>query len=90
MKYLFKLLLLIAFVQNGASSFIRMNGSQVASGNIGANSLSSAIKIGCATAGTSCINANIGEVIIFNDALDSEGYKIIEKYLSNKWKIKIS
>ena len=73
---------------NGASSVLRRNGTQIASGNAGTNGFSgNSFAIGYATGATAFWDGWIGEVIL-SGAADSAGVVAqMETYLSTKWNI---
>lgn len=74
-------------VFDGASSVHRINGTQVASGDVGANSLSGFILGAFANLGR-YMDVNIGEVLIY-DADKSGSASEIESYLADKWGITV-
>lgn len=74
----------LAFVSNGGSSLVRLNGATIASGNAGTNSLGSA-RIGAANSGSVGIAGSLAEVIIYSRALNATDYGQVEAYLNTKY-----
>lgn len=79
--------MLICAQFNGASSFARLNGTQIMSGNAGSAGISSNFVIGAAnTSGNlNPWSGDIGELLVFPSALDSGQCDGVEEYLRSKW-----
>lgn len=73
---------------NGSSSFFRLDGSQIASGNTGSQSLGG-LTVGSRYNKYGNLDGFIAEIIIFNRLLSSSEVDDVESYLSNKWGISI-
>lgn len=69
---------------NGSNSFLRINGSQILSGNAGSNSWIKGIRLGASTTG-SCHDSDYAEVLVYSSALTAAEIAIVESYLSKKW-----
>ena len=74
----------IAFQADGASSLIRVNGSQVASGSAGTNGTSTTLNIGSLPGGDFWPN-HVGEVLVYSSALTTAQMQQVEAYLAFKW-----
>lgn len=70
---------------NGASSFIRKDKTQVASGNAGTNVLTGGITLGTNRAGEAPLGGDICEFIYYAAQLTSDEIDDVESYLSAKW-----
>lgn len=71
-------------VCNGASSFIYKNGSQIATGNIGATS-GGDIRIGAYQSAVSFWAGEVAEVLLYTGALSGPNRNTLEAYLKAKW-----
>lgn len=72
------------FVDAGASSLIRMDGTQLASGNDGAGT-PDGITVGALTGGTRSASATFGEVLFYGNAVAAADIANIEAYLKLGW-----
>ena len=71
---------------NTASSILRINGIQVATGNAGANNLGTkGLTIGARYNFINFHDGKISEIIIYNDLLSDTEINEVENYLTNKW-----
>lgn len=71
-------------VFNGASSILRKNGSQVASGNAGTQA-ASGLTVGADFAPGDYFQGYIHEILIYNANITGSNLTNIEGYLANKW-----
>lgn len=72
---------------NGASSFTRLNSTQIISGNAGSTGLSTNAVIGAGNASGNINpwNGDIAEILVYPSALNSTQIDMAENYLRNKW-----
>lgn len=92
----------VTLIENGASSTIRVNGNNSATGSVGTGTPSGfapLMNIGCGATVTATgyvatctgpTNMYLGEIIMYDGTLKAEEYKAVENYLGKKWGIKIS
>jgi hypothetical protein len=74
-------------IYNGASSVLRANGAEVATGSAGAQALGGSFFISIKNDGTGLASLDLGEIIISN-ALPSAGLIAqVEAYLNAKWSV---
>lgn len=73
-------------IYDGASSLLRKEGTQILSGNAGAQALGVAT-IGALAASVNFLNGDIAEVIVYNRALSTAEQQRVERYLSVKYGI---
>lgn len=80
----------VAGVFNGASSLVRSNGSQVASGTLGGNNVD-ALTLGSRfnQAAGSFINGPWGAFLIYNRALSADEMQRVERYLGRVFSVTI-
>lgn len=76
---------LITGVFGGASSILRLDGSQLASGTAGTSSGSSAPFLGAAPAGGQRWDGWIAEVLHYDSVLSGPDIALVEAYLTAKW-----
>lgn len=70
---------------NGASSFLRKGGTQIAAGNPGSANLTG-ITLGASSGGTTQFHTGlIGEVLVYQGALTLTQIQSVEAYLLGKW-----
>lgn len=81
--------LVIVFVVNGASSKIYENGTQVLSGDVGANSCNS-FTLGATSAFASPFNGQFAELGCYSQALSDTDRTSLQNYLGTKYGITIS
>lgn len=74
---------------NGASSFGRVNGVQVMSGNPGTAS-PNGITLGASGSGTRACAINVAELVVFNRTLTQTEINAIELYLFSRYQISLS
>ena len=72
---------------NGASSLIRINGSQTGSGNAGANAFNSGVNIFANTGPANFWPGDIGELGLYSRLLSTPEFQQIEAYLNAKWAV---
>jgi hypothetical protein len=70
---------------NGASSVLRLNRSQVATGNAGVGSLTDGISLGISRTGGSPLNGSIAELVYYSKLLSAGEITSVEDYLAAKW-----
>lgn len=70
---------------NGASTFIRSGGVEVASGNSGANSLSSGVRIGSIRTAAGPFQGQVCEFLMYQGLQDITSITQLERYLMQKW-----
>jgi hypothetical protein len=75
---------------NGASSVLRVNGSQQASGNAGTQNLTAGLSIGTYNGLNTPLNGNIGEILLYSGTLTAAQISLVERYLAIKWGITIA
>ncbi len=80
---------LLSLVQNGSSSYYKINKVSSSVVNLGNNSLTSTIRLGNSCGGGAGDNFNgyIGEFIIFDSLLNDSYISKVEEYLSKKWSL---
>lgn len=76
---------LITGVFGGASSILRLDGSQLASGTAGTSSGSSAPTLGATSAGNQRWDGWIAEVLHYDSVLSGGDIAAVEAYLTAKW-----
>lgn len=75
------------FVVDGASSLLRVNGTQVASGNAGGNKLQG-LRLGQnGTAGNFGLIGRMREAIVFTNRLTADQIIAVERWLTNKYSL---
>lgn len=74
----------ITAIFNGGSSFIYLNGSQIASGNTGSDNDAGA-NIGMYSTGASYWAGEIAEILVYSVALSGTDRTALEAYLKTKW-----
>lgn len=70
---------------DGASSYIRDNGTQTASGNPGSTAWGTALYLGANGSSSLFWNGYIGEILVYPSALSSGDVSTVETYLYDKW-----
>lgn len=82
-----------ATVFDGANNTIYMNGkisnSSASTGSFFMQQLRIGCRIGNSGSSNTCYNGDLSEVIIYDRALNDSERKLVEKYLSKKFKIKV-
>jgi hypothetical protein len=73
---------------NGASSTNRLDGTQIASGDAGANNLTD-LRVGSAIGNQLHAHISIGEILIYDTELSDADRNDVESYLSDKWGVTI-
>ena len=76
-----------AYIFNGASTQLRIDGAQVALGNAGTNGTGATVAGAVTTAGGSPLNGALGECLIASGALSGADLANLETYLKTKWGI---
>ena len=71
-------------VADGAASLSRVNGSQIATGNLGSTAFGTVLVLGALGAG-SYLSGDIAEILVYPAALDSTDIDTVEAYLYDKW-----
>jgi hypothetical protein len=69
---------------NTTSSVLRVDASQLASGNAGSQNITQGLSIASIGAASFLIG-NIAEIILYGGALSASPVSAVEKYLQNKW-----
>lgn len=76
---------------NGASSIAWLNGVQSATGTVSSTGLNGlTIGGGSGASPVDLLNGNIAEIIFYNRTMTTEERGLVNKYLSNKYKITLS
>lgn len=73
----------------GASSLVRVDGTQVASGNAGSTN-ASGLAIGGAGGGTEYANVDVAEILLFNGVLSDANRNAVEAYLGSEYGITVA
>lgn len=68
----------------GATSYLRLDGAEIAAGAAGAQNLD-AITVGGFFDGTGALNGDVGELLVYNAALSAGDLAAAEAYLRGKW-----
>jgi hypothetical protein len=81
---------IVLFSADGSSSKIRVNGSDVVTGDAGSNDLTDGVSFSVGAGfGASYFDGHIGEILVYDNNHSSSTITDVENYLSNKWGITI-
>lgn len=75
----------ISAVVNSASSILRGNRSQVASGNPGTSSFNGILRVGVGSVASEYWNGDILELLFYSSQLSVSQISAVENYLAQKW-----
>lgn len=76
---------LVSTYVNGASSVVRLNGVQDASGDAGSTDFGTALNVGTNQIGGGVLLGDIGELVMYDADLTSTERDQVESYLMTKW-----
>lgn len=72
-------------VFNTTSSLLRVDGTQIASGNAGSQNVTSGLAVGTYNGTGSHLNGRVAEVLFYAGVLTASQIAAVENYLQNKW-----
>lgn len=74
-----------AGIYNSTSSALRVDGSQLTSGNVGSQNVTSGLALGSYNGTTSFFGGSIAEMLFYGGALSASQISSVERYLRSKW-----